>query len=224
MRHRVGPLDDVAGAQHAPVEELRLDPVARREARLRVGGQVADLRRDEHLVASDRTGVDEGGEGAPEAPLGTLVPVVDRRIEDVHAVRTHRGAHRRLDGEVGRTVGLAEVRPQADRGEGDTRAIGAEMERVDALLLGGLAEATSAGHGRMSLVRHPHHGGNRKPKRLRPSVGGRILRPGSSRCAERPMPRRKYGRLRKPIPPLSPDRCRMCRLNRPCPAHPKPSR
>ncbi len=35
------------------------------------------------------------------------------------------------------------------------------------------------------------------------------------------MPRRKYGRLRKPIPPLKREKCRLCRLGRPCPLHPR---
>ncbi|MEM0129357.1 MAG: hypothetical protein QXG65_04255 [Thermoplasmata archaeon] len=33
------------------------------------------------------------------------------------------------------------------------------------------------------------------------------------------MPRRKYGRLRKAIPPVKPEKCRFCRLGRPCPWH-----
>ncbi|MDE1819590.1 MAG: hypothetical protein KGJ23_06250 [Euryarchaeota archaeon] len=35
------------------------------------------------------------------------------------------------------------------------------------------------------------------------------------------MPRRKYGRMQKPIPPVNPEKCRFCRLKRPCPLHGK---
>ncbi|MGA8274989.1 MAG: hypothetical protein WB852_01665 [Thermoplasmata archaeon] len=35
------------------------------------------------------------------------------------------------------------------------------------------------------------------------------------------MPRRKYGHLRKPIPPVAPEKCRFCRLGRRCPVHPR---
>ena len=45
----------------------------------------------------------------------------------------------------------------------------------------------------------------------------RIKGPGPQRA---PVPRRKYGHLRKPIPPVPSEKCRLCRLQRPCPAHP----
>jgi len=35
------------------------------------------------------------------------------------------------------------------------------------------------------------------------------------------MPRRKYGRLQKPISPPPPEKCRACRLGLPCPIHDK---
>jgi len=35
------------------------------------------------------------------------------------------------------------------------------------------------------------------------------------------MPRRKYGRMQKPIPPVPREKCRLCRLKRPCPLHPR---
>ncbi len=35
------------------------------------------------------------------------------------------------------------------------------------------------------------------------------------------MPRRKYGRMQKPIPPVPPEKCRLGRLKRPCPLHPR---
>ncbi|MEM3396735.1 MAG: hypothetical protein QW620_02290 [Thermoplasmata archaeon] len=33
------------------------------------------------------------------------------------------------------------------------------------------------------------------------------------------MPRRKYGRLQKPIQPVPKEKCHFCRLGRPCPIH-----
>jgi hypothetical protein len=35
------------------------------------------------------------------------------------------------------------------------------------------------------------------------------------------VPRRKYGRLRKAIPPVPVEKCRYCRLGIPCPVHKK---
>ena len=35
------------------------------------------------------------------------------------------------------------------------------------------------------------------------------------------MPRRKYGRMVKAIPPVKEDKCRYCRLWRTCPIHKK---
>jgi len=35
------------------------------------------------------------------------------------------------------------------------------------------------------------------------------------------MPRRKYGRLQKPIPPVKEDKCRYCKLGWHCPVHGK---
>jgi hypothetical protein len=37
------------------------------------------------------------------------------------------------------------------------------------------------------------------------------------------MPRRKYGRMQKPIPPVPREKCRLCRLKRPCPILPAAS-
>jgi len=42
-----------------------------------------------------------------------------------------------------------------------------------------------------------------------------------SRVADRSMPRRKYGRMVKDIPPVPEDKCRYCRLGMPCPVHKK---
>ncbi len=38
------------------------------------------------------------------------------------------------------------------------------------------------------------------------------------------MPRRKYGRMQKPIPPVAPEKCRLCRLPKPCPIHARSGR
>lgn len=35
------------------------------------------------------------------------------------------------------------------------------------------------------------------------------------------MPRRKYGRMVKAVPPVAEDKCRYCRLGIPCPVHKK---
>ncbi|HEY7587358.1 MAG TPA: hypothetical protein VIB49_01240 [Thermoplasmata archaeon] len=33
------------------------------------------------------------------------------------------------------------------------------------------------------------------------------------------MPRRKYGRMIKPLPATKPEKCRFCKAGRPCPVH-----
>jgi hypothetical protein len=35
------------------------------------------------------------------------------------------------------------------------------------------------------------------------------------------LPRRKYGRLTKAIPPTPPEKCRFCKHGRKCPVHPE---
>jgi len=35
------------------------------------------------------------------------------------------------------------------------------------------------------------------------------------------VPRRKYGRMRKAIPPVKEEKCRYCKLGYPCPIHKK---
>lgn len=44
---------------------------------------------------------------------------------------------------------------------------------------------------------------------------------GSAHAGGAVMPRRKYGRMVKAIPPVPEDKCRYCRLGRPCPVHKK---
>ena len=45
--------------------------------------------------------------------------------------------------------------------------------------------------------------------------------PSLMRTGRRPMPRRKYGRMVKSVPPTPEEKCRYCRLGMNCPVHKK---
>ncbi len=81
--HRVRPVDDVVGVEDPRADQLLVDPAVDRDLRLRVWGEVPNLRGHEHLVPGELALLGEVSDRSTEAALGTLVAVVERGVQDV---------------------------------------------------------------------------------------------------------------------------------------------
>jgi hypothetical protein len=209
-------LHDVVRIQHSPIDELPLDPFPRIQLRFGVRREVTVLGREKHFVPRDDSVLHEASQGAADAPFRPLVAIVDRRVERIAPAGSEGGLHRALDRPVGRRIGTTDVRAETDRRDRQSRRGRPKVGRRD---LRSASGESLRSFGRRS-PRQPSHG-PAWVARVKACAEGKISRyvPAS----ERTVPRRKYGRMQKPIPPVPPERCRLCRLHRPCPAHPWPS-
>ena len=225
--HRVTVVDDVGRVEHLLGDQLGLDPAVRRRLRLAIRGEIPTFRRHEDLVPLNGPMIDGPSETPTDRPLGPLIPVVDRRIENVDPAGLQAELGRLLHRFVGESVRRADVGPQPHRREMQTPRRRPEVRRRNFVVLDRPLNKPAGACGvaapdNRDTVLCSRGGSKALPDTRDPR--GSTMRSSTPRSARERSPCHvgRYGRLQKPIPPVKPEHCRYCRLKRPCPAHGPP--
>ncbi len=123
---RVSTPGDLVGCEQPRRDVGVVEPAARVGGVAAVEGEIAALGADDDLVAPELAGGDEGRERASDHAFAPLSAVVGGRVDEVRA-ETERGRERLGVGGVGRVVGIAEVRAEPERRDGQRVEAGPEM-------------------------------------------------------------------------------------------------
>ena len=91
-----------------------------------VEGQVAALRAQDHLVASDLAGFDHASERETDHALAALGAIVGGGVDEIGA-ELEGGDQGGAVGGVGLVVGIAEIGAEPERGDGQIAGAGTEM-------------------------------------------------------------------------------------------------